>query len=49
MWMGQEAVKAAVALAKGENPPAVMEMAPIRVTKDNAGDPNLWAIKFSNK
>jgi len=49
IWMGQEAVKAAVALAKGETPSATIEMAPIRVTKDNANDPNLWAIKFAKK
>jgi ribose transport system substrate-binding protein len=49
IWMGQEAVKAAVALAKGESPAAVMEMPPIRVTKENAADPDLWAIKFAKK
>jgi ribose transport system substrate-binding protein len=49
IWMGREAVKAAVALAKGEKPAAVAESAPIRVTKENANDPNLWAIQFAQK
>jgi ribose transport system substrate-binding protein len=49
IWMGREAVKAAVALAKGEKPAAVAESAPIRVTKENANDPGLWAIQFAQK
>jgi ribose transport system substrate-binding protein len=49
IWMGREAVKAAVALAKGEKPASVAESTPIRVTKENANDPGLWANQFSQK
>jgi ribose transport system substrate-binding protein len=49
IWMGREAVKAAVALAKGEKLSASMESTPIAVTKANADDPTLWAIQFSKK
>lgn len=49
VWMGQEAVKAAIALAKGEKVDSTIEMTPIEVTKDNASDPELWANKFTSK
>lgn len=50
IWMGEQAVRAAVTMAKGGKPDSdTIEMAPIKVTRENADDPELWAIKFAKK
>lgn len=48
VWMGEEAVKAAIKLIKGEKVEEFVNMDPIVVTKENVDDENLWANKFAN-
>lgn len=48
VWMGEEAVKAAIKLINGEEVEEFVNMTPIVVTKENVEDENLWANKFAN-